>query len=89
MQLSTRIASVALALAAVASQSQAANFNLGTLTSTGTTFGNSFSADTSSFTDYYTFTIAAAGDVSGTTTDTNYSFLVSKDVILNSLTLTT
>ena len=89
MQFSTRIASVALALAAVASQSQAANFNLGTLTATGTTFGNSFTADTSSFTDYYSFTIANDGTVSGTTTDTSWVILVSKDVTLNSLTLTT
>jgi MYXO-CTERM domain-containing protein len=89
MQLSTRIASVALALAAVASQSQAATFALGTIDATGKTFGNSFSSDTSSFTDYYTFTIAAAGDVTGTTTDTNYSIFVSKDVVLSSLTLTT
>jgi hypothetical protein len=89
MQFSTRIASVALALVAVASQSQAATFSLGTIDATGKTFGNSFSSDTSSFTDYYTFTIAASGDVSGTTTDTNYSFFVSKDVALKSLTLTT
>jgi hypothetical protein len=88
MKFSTRFASIALALAAVASQSQAANFSLGTLTSSGTTFGNTFYSDVASFTDYYTFTIANPGTVSGTTTDTSWMILISKDVTLNSLTLT-
>jgi len=88
MKLSTRISFVALALFAMAAQSQAANFSLGTLSSAGTTFGNSFTSNVASFTDYYTFSIANPGTVSGTTSDTSLIIMVSKDVTLNSLTLT-
>lgn len=87
MQFSIRVASIALALAAVVSHAEAKTENLGVLTSSGTTFGNSFTSNTS-FTDYYTFTIASSGTVSGTTVDTSYILLFSKDVTLNSLTLT-
>lgn len=87
MQFSTRIASVALALTAVVSQAYAATTDLGVLNATGKTFGNTFYSDTSSFTDYYTFSIADPGTVSGTTSDTSYVIVFSKDVQLNSLTL--
>ncbi len=91
MQLSTRSAFVAVALASLVSVSQAAiqstTQNLGVLTSTGTTFGNSFD-ETGSFVDYYTFTIANPGTVSGTTTDTSYVLFFTKDVTLSKLVLT-
>ena len=89
MQFSNRIAFVALALAAAVSQASAKTEALGVLTSTGKTFGNTFYTNTPSFTDYYTFTIANPGTVSGTTVDTSYVVLFSKDVTLKSLTLTT
>lgn len=87
MQFSTRFASVALALAAVMSQAQAKTEDLGVLTATGTTFGNSFTQN-GGFTDYYTFSIANTGTVSGTTADTSYMLFVRKDVTLSSLVLT-
>jgi hypothetical protein len=85
MKYSIRLASVVVALAALGA-SGAHAFSLGTVTSAGKTFGNSFSGSTSGFTDYYTFTIANDGTVSGTTTDTSISF--SNDVVLKSLVLT-
>lgn len=89
MQFSIRFASVALALATVVSSASAKTESLGTLTSTGSTFGNTFYTNVASFTDYYTFSIASAGDVTGTTVDTSYVLMFTKDVVLNSLTLTT
>lgn len=61
--------------------------NLGLLSATGVTFGNSFYNNTSAFTDYYTFTLGDFGDVSGATKDTSYVFLFSRDVTLSSLVL--
>lgn len=89
MQISNRIAFVALALAAAVSQASAKTEDLGLLTSTGKTFGNTFTSNVSSFTDYYTFSIADPGTVSGTTVDTSYVLLLTKDVTLTSLVLTT
>jgi MYXO-CTERM domain-containing protein len=89
MQYPIRLASVALALAVVGLHATAAPLSpgdLGVVTSAGTTFGNTFYASVPSFTDYYTFTIANDGTVSGTTTDTAVMF--GKDVVLNSLVLT-
>ncbi len=84
----TRLAAVAFAVAAMASQVQAKTEDLGSLSSSGTTFGNTFFSNVSNFTDYYTFSIADAGTVSGTTVDTSYILFFTKDVVLNSLTLT-
>lgn len=90
MQISSRLVSVAVALVTVMSQATAKTENLGVLNSAGKTFGNYWwVSNTPSFTDYYTFTIANAGTVSGYTVDTSYVFLLTKDVKLNSLTLTT
>lgn len=89
MQFSTRFVSLALALAAVVSQASAKTDNLGVLTTSGTTFGNTFYADVSNFTDYYTFSIANPGTVTGTTVDTSYVLFFTKDVTLSSLTLLT
>jgi hypothetical protein len=88
MQFPARFAFVALALSAAVSLAHAKTEDLGVLTSTGTTFGNTFTTNTS-FTDYYTFSIANAGSVSGGTTDTSYVLFFSKDVTLSALTLTT
>jgi hypothetical protein len=84
----TRLAAAVIAVAAMASQVQAATKDLGALTSSGTTFGNTFFTNVSNFTDYYTFSIATPGTVSGTTVDTSYVLFFTKDVVLNSLTLT-
>lgn len=86
MQFSTRFAAVALALSAMASAVHAKTENLGVLTSTGTTFGNTFYTN-GTFTDYYTFSIGTAGDVSGTTADTSYVVMFQKDVSVDSLVL--
>jgi hypothetical protein len=88
MQFSTRFAFVALALAAAVSQASAKTEALGVLTSSGKTFGNTFYSNTSGFTDFYTFSIANAGTVSGSTTDTSFILLLTRDVTLDSLTLT-
>lgn len=79
---------VASSFALIAVTAQAKTEDLGVLSSSGTTFGNIFFRDTSNFTDYYTFSIANAGVVSGTTVDTSYVLLFTKDVVLKSLTLT-
>ncbi|MBI2734741.1 MAG: FxDxF family PEP-CTERM protein [Aquabacterium sp.] len=84
----TRLAAVALTAVAMVSSAQAKTDSLGTLTSTGTTFGNTFYTNVTSFTDYYTFSIADPGTVSGTTVDTSYILFFTKDVVLDSLTLT-
>lgn len=89
MQFSNRLAFVAVALAAAVSQASAKTENLGVLTSTGTTFGNTFYNNTSGFTDYYTFSIASPSTVSGSTTDTSFILLLTRDVQLSSLVLTT
>ena len=88
MQYSHRLAAVALALIAGVSQVSAKTQDLGTLTSSGTTFGNTFFSNVASFTDYYSFSIADPGTVAGTTVGTSYVLMVSKDVTLKSLTLT-
>jgi len=88
MNFVTRLAAVAFAVAAMASPVQAKTEDLGALTSSGTTFGNTFYSNVSNFTDYYTFSIADPGTVSGTTVDTSYILFFTKDVVLNSLTLT-
>lgn len=87
MQFKTSLSLAALALA-VSFGVQAKTQDLGPISSSGTTFGNTFYADTSSFTDYYTFSIADAGTVSGGTVDTSYIVFFSKDVKLSGLTLT-
>lgn len=87
MKSSLRLALLALTIAAGASPAFAKTADLGVLTSGGTTFGNSFSFNTASFTDYYTFSIANPGTVSGTTTDTYFSWFFQRDVDLKSLTL--
>lgn len=83
-----RLAAAAFVVAAMASPVQAKTDDLGTLTSSGTTFGNTFFTNVSNFTDYYTFSIANPGTVSGTTVDTSYILFFTKDVELKSLTLT-
>lgn len=88
MKYTNRFAAVAIALAAATSLAQAKTEDLGVLNSSGTTFGNTFYSDTSSFTDYYTFSIAAPSTVSGNTVDTSYVLFFTKDVVLSSLTLT-
>lgn len=80
------------ALLAVASASALAiDVNLGTLSATDTTFGNTFYKADPSFTDYYTFSIGNPGSVSGTTNDgiglINAIFSFDKDVTLTSLVL--
>lgn len=87
MSFSTRIAPVAIALAAMVSQAYAKTQDLGLLTDTGTTFGNSFTSN-GGFTDYYTFSIGNPGSVTGTTADTSYVLFFAKDVSLSSLVLT-
>ena len=88
MQFSNRFAFVALALAAAVSQASAKTEDLGVLNSSGKTFGNTFYSNTSDFTDYYTFSIADPGTVSGTTSDTSFILMLTRDVTLKSLTLT-
>lgn len=87
MKLSHSIAAV-LATAVVAMPAWALTKDLGQLGSTDAAFGNTFSSNVSSFTDYYTFSIASSGTVSGTSKDaaTTYMWL-SKDVTLSSLVL--
>ena len=62
--------------------------NLGTLTGTPTNFGNTFTKAVD-FSDVYTFTIAAAGDVGGFTDDrsTFRAFIDFRDVDITSLIL--
>jgi len=88
MTTSTRLAAVAFAVAAMASQVQAKTEDLGALTPSGTTFGNTFFSNAASFTDYYTFSLAAPSQVSGTTVETSFILFFTKDVDLKSLTLT-
>jgi len=57
---------VMAALSLIGSAAQAVT-NLGTLGSSWTYFGSSFSAGTSSFTDYYSFSLAGDSSVSGKT----------------------
>ena len=89
MLISKRFIATALALCVVVSPVSAKTESLGTLTAAGTTFGNTFLSNVANFSDYYTFSIANAGTVSGTTVDTSYVLFFTKDVVLNSLSLLT
>lgn len=89
MKFSARFATLALVMVAAVSHVHAKTEGLGVLNSSGTTFGNTFFTNVSDFTDYYTFSIADPGSVTGTTVDTSYVLFFTKDVTLNSLTLTT
>lgn len=83
--------SLGAVLALASAGAFALDANLGVLNTTGTSFGNTFYAATPGFTDYYTFSIAGSGTVSGTTTDgslLNAMLSLNKDVVLTSLLLT-
>jgi len=85
-----RMGSISAVLALACSNALALSANLGTLNSTGTSFGNTFYSATPGFTDYYTFTIGSAGTVSGTTNDgslLNALLSFDRDVVLTSLIL--
>lgn len=82
----TRFAFAAAALALASSSSFALNADLGTLNSTGTYFGNTFNKAVSSFTDTYTFKIAADGDISGKVVDYKAQVLF-RDVNVKTLVL--
>jgi hypothetical protein len=69
MTKNTRLAFVATALALASSASMALSANLGTLTSSGTYFGNTFSQAVTTFTDTYTFQVASTSNVVGAVTD--------------------
>ena len=86
MQFPRLFAATSLALFALTAQAKTED--LGVLSSSDTTFGNIFFCNDGDFTDYYTFSIANAGTVSGTTVDTSYVLFFTKDVALKSLTLT-
>lgn len=86
MLLSRCLTAVALALTALGAQAKTEN--LGVIDSVGKEFGNIFFCSTPDFTDYYTFSIADPGTVSGSIVDTSYVLLFTKDVTLKSLTLT-
>jgi len=86
-----RVGSFGAVLALACSGAFALEANLGTLSSTAVTFGNTFYDATNSFTDYYTFNIASSGTVSGTTSDGSLmaaKLTLTKDVVLTSLMLT-
>lgn len=94
MKLSTLTAAVLLGLGALASQAFAKTEDLGSLTSAGTTFGNTFYTN-SSFTDYYTFSISGSSDVSGVIADSDatgvslglFTVWFTQDVVLQSVSL--
>jgi hypothetical protein len=88
MSMSCRLAPLALVLTMLSASALAdtTNTSLGTLGTSATTFGRTFSSNMPSFTDYYTFSIGSSGAVSGTTTDANLYF--TRDVVLSSLVLT-
>lgn len=73
-------------LALAAAGAQAKSVDLGVIDANGTEFGNAFYTNTS-FTDYYSFSIADPGAVSGSIVDTSYVLFFTKDVVLKSLTL--
>ncbi|MCH8179248.1 MAG: FxDxF family PEP-CTERM protein [Proteobacteria bacterium] len=90
MQNVVRRGSIGAVLALACASAFSATTDLGQLGAADTTFGNTFYRSTS-FTDYYTFSIATPGTVSGTTSDGDLfsAFLsFSKDVVLNALVLT-
>lgn len=81
-------------LALACGSASAGQDNLGLLSAGGTQFGNTFYATTSGFTDYYTFRIADAGSVSGTSSDgapsassSGFYAVWGKDVVLTSIIL--
>ncbi len=76
---------LAAALLTMGANAFAYQQNLGTLDAKGTEFGHSFYESAPNFTDYYTFSIAGNGSVSGSTSDA--SFRYGKDVVLTSLIL--
>jgi len=83
-QIKSVVASALVAL--VCSPAFAKTQDLGVLSDYGSYFGNSFNTKQTSFTDIYTFTIAADGDVSGTTSDYKATVFF-RDVNLTSLEL--
>jgi MYXO-CTERM domain-containing protein len=95
MKLSTLTAAALLSLGVVSTQASAKTEDLGTVTSAGTTFGNTFYVN-NSFTDYYTFNINGSSDVSGQITDSDatgfnaglFSVWFTQDVVLQSVSLT-
>ena len=79
---------VATSLALCGAQAFAKTQDLGVVTVAGTTFSNTFYS-AQSFSDYYTFTIGGTDSgVQGTTVETSYRMFVSREVDINSLTLT-
>lgn len=81
-------------LALACGSASAGQDTLGLLSAGGTQFGNTFYTTTSGFTDYYTFRIADAGSVSGTSSDgaplassSGYYSVWGKDVVLTSIIL--
>jgi hypothetical protein len=82
----TRFAFVATALALASSGSFALTSDLGTLNESGTYFGNTFNQAVVSFTDNYTFKVAAAGDISGALVDYKASVFF-RDVNISKLEL--
>ena len=80
------VASTVLAASAFAQVTTTTN--LGELSSTPTSFGNTFNQSVY-FTDVYTFSIAGAGDVNGWTKDANVfrAFIDFRDVNISSLIL--
>jgi len=91
MKNAIRMGALSAALALASAGALAIDVNLGTLSATDTTFGNTFYKADASFTDYYTFRIGNPGSVSGTTSDgigfLNAIFSFDKDVTLTSLLL--
>ncbi len=90
MKNAVRLGSIGAVLALACSGAFALEANLGALSTSDTTFGNTFYAATPGFTDYYTFSIGGSGTVSGTTTDgslLNALLSFDKDVVLTSLLL--
>jgi len=75
-----------LLLALVSLGAQAKTQDLGLIGANGKEFGNTFYT-AGDFTDYYTFSIADTGTVSGSIVDTSYILFFTKDVVLKSLTL--
>lgn len=91
MKNAIRMGALSAVLALASTGAFAIDVNLGTLGTSDTTFGNTFYKADLSFTDYYTFTLGSAGDVSGTTSDgkgfLNAVFSFDKDVTLLALVL--
>lgn len=91
MKNAIRMGTLGAVLTLACSGAMAIDLNLGTLSATDTSFGNTFYKADASFTDYYTFSIGNPGTVSGTTNDgmgiLNAIFSFDKDVTLTSLVL--